>query len=86
MVDVDTSLRCNNSTLEQGHVERAYYVRRLDDEGRTVQTHCIVALDQDEALELAYTISGAGRAQLWQGAQLLHEIERFAFRRRPGGT
>lgn len=84
--DVDPSPASRAGGQEQASPEGRYCVRRLDARGRTIQTHDIVAMDGDEAVELAHALSGTGRAQLWHGDKLIHEIEPFAFRRRPGVT
>ncbi len=55
-----------SNRLPNDSVGHVYYVRRLNAEGLSIDTHCIVADDEQEALELAYTISGADRTQLWQ--------------------
>ncbi|MBE7200234.1 MAG: hypothetical protein INR70_20850 [Parafilimonas terrae] len=83
MLEADAVERPELSAPHRANTETRYFVRRLDKQGKTIHTHSIVALDRGEALELAYTVSGPGRAQLWCGAELLHEIEPFTFKRRP---
>ncbi|MGU3667942.1 hypothetical protein ACLBX9_27465 [Methylobacterium sp. A49B] len=83
MLESEAVERLKISTPHRINTETVYHVRRLDTQGKTIHTHSIVALDHGEALELAYTVSGPGRAQLWCGTELLHEIEPFTFKRHP---
>lgn len=63
----------------------SYNLRRMTNEGKTVATHTVVACDDEEAIEMAYLMCGPNRAQLWQGARLVHQIEAFVFKRAPSG-
>ena len=58
-----------------GRLEKVYHARRIGKDGGTIQTHCIVAIDDEDAIYLAETVGGTQRVDLWDGARLVKAIE-----------
>ena len=55
--------------------DMTYHAHRVGPDGRIVQTHCIAAEDDEDAIYLAETIRGNLRVDLWQGPRLVRIIE-----------
>ena len=55
-------------------VEKRYVARRIGPDGKPHQAHCIVAMDDDDAIYLAWTISGGLPVELWEGDRLVWTI------------
>ena len=71
MNSVDTRARTN----EAASGEKVYYAHRVAKDDRIVQTHCIIADDDEDAVYLAETVGGNLRVDLWQGSRLVATIE-----------
>jgi len=55
-------------------VEKRYVARRIGPDGEAHQAHCIVAMDDEDALYLAWTISAGLPVELWEGDRLVRTI------------
>jgi hypothetical protein len=51
--------------------EKRYVARRIDRDGKVHQSHCIVAMDDEDAIYLAWTISAGLSVELWEGDRLV---------------
>jgi hypothetical protein len=52
-----------------------YFAHRVNPDERIVQTHCIMALDDEDAICLAKAVCGHLRVDLWQNSRLVKVIE-----------
>lgn len=56
-------------------LEKLYSARRLDTKGATVQAHCIIAHNDEDAVYLAETMGGTMRVELWHESRLVKIID-----------